>query len=64
MMHMEPLTKVEVFQELYQLIDYYSEHRDHPADPDFDFFKNVKYYCDQLDLNYQEFIRTFGLKQL
>ncbi|WP_077623329.1 hypothetical protein [Sediminibacillus massiliensis] len=61
---MEQLTRVQAFQELFNLVVYYSENRDQPVDPDFDFFENVKYYCEQLDLDYEEFKSTFELEQL
>ncbi|SDJ53076.1 hypothetical protein [Salimicrobium halophilum] len=60
---MAQLTNVQAFKELFSLIDYYSENRDQPADPDFDFFEHVKNYCDQLDLDYEEFKQVFGLQQ-
>ncbi|WP_226037835.1 hypothetical protein [Aquibacillus saliphilus] len=54
--------KVKAFKELFELVIFYSENRDLPVDPDFNFFKEVEFYCNQLDLNYEEFKETFELK--
>lgn len=60
---MNELTKVQAFEELFQLIIFYSEHRDLPVDEDFDFFEEVKKYCKILDLDYKAFKDTFHLKE-
>ncbi|WP_283152605.1 MULTISPECIES: hypothetical protein [Bacillales] len=57
-------TKVEDFKELFDLIIYYSENRDRPVDKGFNFFEHVEFHCNNLGLDYEEFKKTFDLKQL
>lgn len=64
MIKMTESKKVKAFKELHSLILFYAENRDMPVDPNFDFFGDIKFYCDQLDLDFDEFTKTFGLKQL
>lgn len=61
---MDQKEKVKACQELFYLVDFYSENRDQPVDKDFNFFGKIEYYCNQLDLDYNEFLEVFQLKKL
>jgi hypothetical protein len=56
------MDKTKAFFELYNLINYYYEHRDQPND-DFDFFNNVEKYCKILELDFNDFKKEFNLQQ-
>ncbi|WP_180994439.1 hypothetical protein [Bacillus sp. Marseille-P3661] len=56
--------KVKAFQELVKMLNYFWENRDRPAEEDFNFFQEVKTYCEQLDLDYEEFKRVYNLTEL
>lgn len=53
--------KIKAFQELFNLLLFYSENRDRPKSEDFNFFKEIEFYCKELDLDVEEFKATFGL---
>lgn len=57
---MKKLDKVKAFKELHGLLIYYSENRDQPVEQGFDFFKEVKTLCEQLDLDYETFKKEFN----
>lgn len=58
---MKKNSKLEAFSKLYSLLGFYSEYRDRPVEKDFDFFKEVKYCCEILDLDYEELKKEFQL---
>ncbi|MFB5664110.1 hypothetical protein [Alteribacillus sp. HJP-4] len=58
---MNNISRVTAFAELHGLILFYKENRDLPVSDDFNFFDEVKKCCDQLDLDYEEFIKEFNL---
>lgn len=57
-------SRVETFHELFELILYYYEYRDRPVEDGFDFFGEVKKCCHKLDLDYDELVQKFELKQI
>ncbi|WJE15229.1 hypothetical protein QRD89_16120 [Halobacillus sp. ACCC02827] len=61
---MTDANKVQAFKELHDLLLYYAEHRDLPAEEGFNFFDEVKKNCSILEMDHKEFTRTFQLKQL
>ena len=58
---MDKIEKVKVFMELYELINFYYTERDQPVDPNFNFFKEMENYCNQLDLDYLTLKKEFNL---
>ncbi|MFB4167366.1 hypothetical protein [Virgibacillus sp. JSM 102003] len=58
---MKEIRKVEAFSELHNLLIYYSEYRDQPVEEGFDFFKEVKTYCEILEIDFEEFKKEFEL---
>lgn len=54
---MENEPKLAAFVKLHNLIIYYSEYRDMPAEDDFDFFKEVEECCKALEINYKDFLK-------
>jgi hypothetical protein len=58
---MDKIEKVKVFIELYELINFYYTERDQPVDPNFNFFKEMENYCNQLDLDYLTLKKEFNL---
>jgi hypothetical protein len=58
---MDKIEKVKVFMELYELINFYYTERDQPVDPNFNFFKEMENYCNQLDLDYLTLRKEFNL---
>ncbi|ASN06208.1 hypothetical protein [Virgibacillus necropolis] len=61
---MDQKDKLKAFEELFDLLVFFSENRDMPVDKDFNFFGKVEYYCKQLDLDYNEFIEVYQLKTI
>ncbi|MCP3742779.1 hypothetical protein [Rossellomorea sp. BNER] len=53
--------KLKAFAELHSLLIFYSENRDQPVEEGFDFFKEVKYSCEKLDLDYEDFKKEFNI---
>ena len=56
---MDKTAKLEAFSKLHSLIIYYSEYRDRPVQEDFDFFNEVKECCNELEINYEDFLERF-----
>lgn len=54
---MENKSKLAAFLKLHNLIIYYSEYRDRPAEDGYDFFKEVKTCCEVLEMNYEDLLR-------
>ncbi|MEQ6390638.1 hypothetical protein RZN22_15175 [Bacillaceae bacterium S4-13-58] len=55
--------RVDTFHELFELILYFYEYRDRPVEDGYDFFGEVKKCCEKLDLDFNEVVEKFELKQ-
>lgn len=59
--YMNSVEKVKALSELYHLVNFYYEHRDHPVESGFDFFENIQVICDDLGVDFSEFKKEFKL---
>lgn len=58
---MDKSKNLKAFAEIYSLLNYYYEHRDHPAPEGFNFSKELEYYCNQLNIDLVEFKKEFDI---
>lgn len=55
------MDKTKAFINLYQLLIFYSENRDRPVSEGFNFFEELKKYCDELEIDSKEIEKEFKL---
>lgn len=55
------MNKTQAFVKLYQLLEFYFENRDRPVDEGFNFSEELKKYCDVLEIDRNELVKTFKL---
>ncbi|MGG3988613.1 hypothetical protein [Bacillus smithii] len=58
---MDKVEKVKVLSQLFDLINYYYEYRDQPADDHFNFLERVEKCCNSLDIDFEEFKKEFKM---
>jgi len=55
--------KLDAFSKLHNLLIFYSEYRDHPVKEGFDFLKEVKSCCEELELDSKNLKRNSNFKE-